>query len=242
LFAVHPIHSESVAWGAGRSDVLACGLSLAGALVFLSQQQPAWRRAAIAAALVFAATLAKETAAPLLVLTPLSHIVLGRVGQGTAPPRPRAARRRGAAPAPPSRLLLYLPFAVALVLYMAAREAVLGSTLGPVSQLGTDVLAQLVGAVGHYLVKLALPVRQSAYISDLRTGPIALLATVVSVLLLAVACLGAWRHGERVVSFLLGLLQSEWVILRSECRGSACGTRGSERWRSCRNLAGFLDA
>ena len=36
LFAVHPIHSESVAWGAGRSDVLACAFALAGTCVYLS--------------------------------------------------------------------------------------------------------------------------------------------------------------------------------------------------------------
>jgi tetratricopeptide (TPR) repeat protein len=204
LFAVHPIHSESVAWGAGRSDVLACGLSLAGLLVFLSQQHPPWRRSALAAGLVFAATLAKETAVPLLVLTPLSDILLGRAGQGAASSGPRAERRRlGAAPGPPSRLLLCFPFAVALALYMGAREAVLGSTLGPGSTLGTDTLLRLIGAVGHYLFKLVLPVRQSAYISDLPTGPPALLATTVTVLLLAVFCLSAWRNGQRIVSFLL---------------------------------------
>jgi protein O-mannosyl-transferase len=204
LFAVHPIHSESVAWGAGRSDVLACGFSVAGVLVYLSQHQPAWRRAAIAAALVFAATLAKETAVPLLVLTPLSDIVLGRVGQGAAWSGPRAERRRrGVAPGPPSRLLLYFPFAVALALYMGAREAVLGSALGPESTLGTDTLVQFIGALGHYLTKLVLPVRQCAYISDLPTGPFALLVTTVGVLSLAVACVLAWRRGERAVSFLL---------------------------------------
>jgi tetratricopeptide (TPR) repeat protein len=204
LFAVHPIHSESVAWGAGRSDVLACGFSLAGLLVFLSQQQPPWRRSTLAGGLVFAATLAKETAVPLLVLTPLSDILLGRVGQGTASLVHRAARRRrGAAPGPPSRMLLYLPFAVALGLYMGAREAVLGSAVGAESTLGADTLVRLIGAVGHYLFKLVLPVRQCAYVSDLPTAPLALLATTVAVLLLAVICLSARRNGQPIVSFLL---------------------------------------
>jgi tetratricopeptide (TPR) repeat protein len=204
LFAVHPIHSESVAWGAGRSDVLACGLSVAGVSVYLSQHQPAGRRAAIAAALVFAAALAKETAVPLLVLTPLSDIVPGRVGQGTTPAGPRGARRRrGGVSGPPSRLLLYQPFAVALALYMGARETVLGSPLGPGGRLGTDTPAKLIGAVGYYLAKLVLPVRQCAYVSDLPTNLLVLLATALAVLLVAVVCLIAWRRGERVVSFLL---------------------------------------
>jgi len=204
LFAVHPIHSESVAWGAGRSDVLACGFSLAGVLVYVAEQQPAWRRSTLAAGLLFAATLAKETAVPLLVLVPLSDVVLGRAGQGAAPGGPRAERRRrDAAPAPPLQPLLYLPFAAALALYMGAREAVLGSALGPASTLGIDTLPRLVGAVGYYLGALVLPVRQSAYISDLPTAPFAVLATTVAVLLLAVACVLAWRRGERRVSFLL---------------------------------------
>jgi tetratricopeptide (TPR) repeat protein len=204
LFAVHPIHSESVAWGAGRSDVLACGFSLAGALLYLSNQQPAWRRATLAAGLIFAATLAKETAVPLLVLTPLSDAVLGRAGQGASPAGLRAERRRrGAAPAPPPRLLTYLPFAAALAVYMGAREAVLGSALGPASTFRVDALPRLIGAVGYYLGALVLPVRQSAYISDLPSTPFAFLATVAAVLSLAVACALAWRRGEQRVSFLL---------------------------------------
>jgi tetratricopeptide (TPR) repeat protein len=140
----------------------------------------------------------------LLILTPLSDIVLGRVGQGATPSRLRAERRRrDAASGPPSRLPLYLPFAAALALYMSAREVVLGSALGTGTSLGTDALMRLIGALGHYLFKLVLPVRQSAYISDLSTGALALLGTTVSVLLLAVLCLHAWRGGQRTVSFLL---------------------------------------
>jgi tetratricopeptide (TPR) repeat protein len=137
-------------------------------------------------------------------LVPLSGIVLGRAGQGATSVGPRAERRRrDAAPAPPPRLLLCLPFVAALVLYVGARQAVLGSALGPASTLRTDTLPRLISAVGYYLGTLVLPVRQSAYISDLPTAPFALLATTVAVLLLAVACVLAWRRGERVVSFLL---------------------------------------
>jgi tetratricopeptide (TPR) repeat protein len=204
LFAVHPIHSESVAWGAGRSDVLACGFSLAGALVYFSAKQPASRRSILAAGLLFAATLAKETAVPLLALVPLSDAVLGRAGQGRAPVAPRAQRRRRDATSPvPPQLLLYLPFAAALALYLGAREAVLGSVLGPASTLQIDAFARLIGAVGYYLFKLAVPIRQSAYISDLPMTPLVLLGTTLVVLLTAAACVVAWRRGEGSVSLLL---------------------------------------
>jgi hypothetical protein len=150
------------------------------------------------------ATLAKETAVPLLMLVPLGDVVLGRAGQRVVAVGPRAERRRrDSASAAPPRLLLYLPFAAALALYMGAREAVLGSALGPAVTLRIDTLPRLIGAVGYYLGALVLPVRQSAYISDLPTAPFALLAATVAMLLLTAACMLAWRRGERRVSFLL---------------------------------------
>lgn len=205
LFAVHPIHSESVAWGAGRSDVLACGLSLAGLVAYRSERAQGLRRAIVTAALLFAATLAKETAIMLLLLVPLSDVLLRR--SATVPVaaagRPERRRRAATAAAPTPAAVQYAPFAVAFLLYMAAREASLGSVLGPASAVGPDLLPKLIGAVGLYLSKLVLPISQSAFISDLPVHPLALLVTSTVVLALAGACGVAWRTGKRVVTFLL---------------------------------------
>ena len=72
LFAVHPIHTESVAWMAGRSDVVCAVFFLGSVLLYLvhrATQNLAWLLAAAAAAL--GAMLSKETGVGVLLLVPL---------------------------------------------------------------------------------------------------------------------------------------------------------------------------
>ena len=72
LFAVHPIHTEAVAWISGRAELLACAFLLAAWLLYLRSKQREGRSPAVlvAASLgcYFAALLSKENA---LVFLPL---------------------------------------------------------------------------------------------------------------------------------------------------------------------------
>jgi Flp pilus assembly protein TadD len=66
LFAVHPLHTEAVAWIGGRPDVLCAVLALASALYFLrataaDAERPAWP-AILTVAFYFGAMLSKEHA------------------------------------------------------------------------------------------------------------------------------------------------------------------------------------
>jgi tetratricopeptide (TPR) repeat protein len=205
IFAVHPIHTESVAWGAGRSDVIACCFALAGALAYLRDDWTPLRRASVAAALVFAAMLAKETAVTLLVILPASDAILGRRPVAAARPVPRAERRRqrDQKDALSFGWLPYAPLAAALVLYTVLRQATLGTMFGQASPPGATGAAKLVGAVGLYIRMLVAPIQQCAYISDLPAGALALMVTAA---LLAASALGAvvlWRRRERPVCLLL---------------------------------------
>ena len=204
-FAVHPIHTESVAWGAGRSDVLACAFSLAAALVYFSDRRTAGWRATVAALLVLTAVLAKETAVSMFVLLPVGGLVLHQPPSPAAPRGGRAARRRRGGRAMPRAPGAWQDgaFAAGLVLYLIARHAALGSVLGPTTRAVDDLGPKLLGAVGHYMVKLLLPVRQSAYISDLPTGPLALSAIAATVVAVAAGAVMAWRRGAQTVVFLL---------------------------------------
>ncbi|MFN8625239.1 MAG: tetratricopeptide repeat protein [Candidatus Binatia bacterium] len=243
-FAVHPIHTESVAWGAGRSDVIACVFSLGATLVYLSDRRSAGWRATVAAMLAFVAVLAKETAVSLFVLLPVGGLLLNAPPAGKGPPsrepagkgsppyqgrgkegfetprqqpppllgkegwgRPnrRAARRRDRAGITPRLPGVWQvgPFAVGLLLYLIAREVALGSVLGPTTRPVDGLGPKLIGAVGHYMMKMVLPARQSAYISDLPTGPFALAAIAVAVSAVIAGGLTAWRRDSRPVVFLL---------------------------------------
>jgi len=237
LFAVHPIHTESVAWGAGRSDVLACAFVLAAAMVYLSKtvQSPTSKvhrqvqspkskvqsgsteaggskqgltiwRAAGAAVLVLAGALAKETAVVFFVLLPFSDLLFKRPAAPIAPPVRRSERRRASATAAPAapQWLAWLPFAAAMALYLVLRRASLGGVLGEAGEGSRDVASRLLGAVGLYIAKLVLPLRQCAYISDLPAAPLTLIGIGVLLLgLVAAGLLYLWQRGERTQFFLL---------------------------------------
>lgn len=205
LFAVHPIHAESVAWGAGRSDVLAGCFSLAAAVAYLHPRWTPARRATVAAALAFAAVLAKETAIALFLILPASDLVLGRTSAPVASAGGRAERRRQR-DRPQSRrfpMVQYVPFAVALLTYATLRRVALGSMWGPGNAARLDIASQMLAAIGLYAQKLVLPIRQCAYISDLPTGPLALLSAGVLVCAALAACVLTWRRDARPATFLL---------------------------------------
>jgi tetratricopeptide (TPR) repeat protein len=79
LFAAHPVQTESVAWVAGRNDVL-LGLFLIGSFLCYVEQYREWKRRAwmfpLSAALFAAALLTKESAIFFLPLYPLYDLVV----------------------------------------------------------------------------------------------------------------------------------------------------------------------
>ncbi len=78
LFAVHPIHTENVAWIAGRTDLLALLFSVAALLLHLASPRPATR--ALAAAAYALGLLAKEMS---VVVLPWLWLVEARREPGT---------------------------------------------------------------------------------------------------------------------------------------------------------------
>ena len=205
LFAVHPIHTESVAWGAGRSDVLACAFSVAAATVFLHASRSALRGAVLAAVFIFLAMLAKETAAAMLLIVPLSTLFVDRPAVAATAGGGRAERRRQRDPAPAQArpLLVYAPFVIAALAYAGLRLASVGSMLGPTQPATNSVPARVLAAVGLYAGKLVLPMDQSAYISDLPTGTVGLLAAALCVVAVLAAAALSWRSNERRAAFLI---------------------------------------
>ena len=125
LFAVHPIHTEAVAWIAGIPDV-ACGAFYFGAVwLFLKRRQ--W----MACGMFFLALLSKEMAVTLplfLLLIPLPV----EEGGATAGRPPRGVRVRGLGKNRPhaatvgARVKYVLPFSGVLAVYFVIRIYALG--------------------------------------------------------------------------------------------------------------------
>lgn len=197
LFAVHPLHVESVAWIAGRSDVVATVFVLLAVLLG-GQIRSTWT-AWVAGAMVLLGCWAKEVALAALLLIPARDLLLEK------------------------RLfpLRYVPLALAVLLYFTTRYIGIGSVSGGLeSQVDSaQIVRDVVAAVGWYGAKLLLPMNLNAYVPQVPAGPLYPLLGV----LLIVACAGVgawtWRKGWPVVAFAILWLvvttaPSLWVIVR----------------------------
>lgn len=187
LFAVHPIHTESVAWAAGRSDVLAT-LFLLAALVAHARAPWTWARSALVGVAAALALGAKEIGVALVPLLVLYDLLV--------PPRRRPVTEwvRG-----------YAGVAVAALVYVALRRAALGETIGTAS--GVEPvqrsLLELLAALGTYVRLLLWPWPLNAYIDVLPVTPLSLAAAGVFLAALAAATWQWWRTRGGVPLFAL---------------------------------------
>lgn len=219
VFAVHPLHVESVAWIAERKDVLCAGLALASLIAWDGWvRRGGHRRYACALALFALALMAKPMAVtlPLLLLVldawPYARLRAGGLtahAPGAVPRVPHAALRASdAAPRDPvlrdpvlrdpvlrARLLEKLPFmllagASAVVTY-AAQSA--GGAVRPIEAVGlADRLGNALVAYAMYLAGTVLPRDQSFLYPFV---PPAVAAVAASAAVLAVGAAWAWRRG-----------------------------------------------
>lgn len=197
FFAVHPLHTESVNWVTGRSDVLAT-LFLLPALLAILRWRDHGSIVALLGAFVFSllAMMAKEVAITGVLLAPLL------LGLAPAPP---------AAP-PPTRAARWITWLGALVAFggaaalyaslrMQAGSDVLGAEPGTLVEIGIRVLR----AAGYYALKLFWPWPQVHFVpwSTVPQWPAAL-AVLGAGLALVAACFG-WLRGAARALLVLAL-------------------------------------
>jgi len=151
LFAAHPMHTESVAWCAGITDI-GCGLFYFVALACLMRSA---RRGTLwgwlAGAAFLAALLFKETALTLPVVAVAGYWML-------YDRKPGAHRSLNSA--------RWLPLALALGAYLSLRIHALGSFAAKANEISLalwDRLLTLAYLAGLYLAKLLLPFGHNAY-------------------------------------------------------------------------------
>lgn len=199
IFAVHPIHTESVSWIAGRVDVLATIfllLALVLALRWLDEGE--LRTLFLSPACFFLATLGKEVAVSGIVIMPLL-LALARPAQSHAAGK--------VSPRWLSLLTMGACWLAALWSYFALRFAA-GAAVIPYDADYAQLLMQAVRAVAWYLIKLVAPWPQLHFVTASRLP--GLVATALVLLLGALSLAWAvnrWRRAGDAV-LLLGLL---WI-------------------------------
>jgi Tfp pilus assembly protein PilF len=153
LFALHPIHTESVAWIAGVTDLELAVFYLLTFLLYLRLSEPgkgyAWRGAMCGCFAL--ALLSKEQAMTLPVLVTLfEHFY--REDRATTSARQKLSR--------------YAPLWAMAALYLAVRGALLGGVASVVSRPTLswyEVALSAISLTGGYLRKLVWPAHLSAY-------------------------------------------------------------------------------
>lgn len=150
LFAVHPVHTESVAWLAGITDLSFVFFALWAFFFYVRADPRETMGYALAGLLFFAAALCKEPALMLLPLIMVYEAVFRRSYRIAE--WPRLAKR-------------LWPLAFAAVLYILLRIRALGGFVPTASHgryAGPDPLLSALGLFADYLYKMVLPVRLNA--------------------------------------------------------------------------------
>ncbi len=155
LFAVHPIHSESVAWMAARPDVMVAGLGLASMLVFAHRGWSASRP--------FKKTRLLRDAPPRLLCT--NGLIPGSVHPEKAP---GAVSEEPSVSQPPAGAGLILAMLLLFTALLCKENAVAFFLLLPASLYVTEGPKRPLGMLSAALVFLGMLVVVSAYVG-LRT-------------------------------------------------------------------------
>jgi hypothetical protein len=179
LFAVHPVHVESVAWIAGRSDVMATTLLIAALLAFGAKN--GWGMW-IGAAFFLFALLAKEVAVAGLFLIPARDLLVER--------RPLWSR--------------YAPLVVVLALYLALRRLGLGgvATGTPTGEAIANVVLSLLAGIGWYAAMLVAPLHLNAYVPRVPVTPFHVAAGSAAIAIAAAVAIAGLRERRAVATFL----------------------------------------
>lgn len=193
LFAVHPLHSEAVAYAVGVGETQATFFALLALFLYgnaMKNDTTRWGRYALSLLCYAIALFTKESAAALLVLLPLFDLA-----------------RRTEAPPMRRRLLAYAGFAVVIAINIAIRWEVVGRLVPDttlISELDNPLIQSGFGerlATGVTLFARAIhlfvaPIGQSADYSFNQLPVVQNLlepASLSAFLLLAVMTIGAWK-------------------------------------------------
>ena len=219
LFALHPIHTESVAWIAGVTDLELAAFYLLTFRLYLglgpeSAEDTAWtrNRALRVVAMIVSYALALLSKEQALTLPALAMVFehFYREDRGASSLRTKISR--------------YSPLWALALVYFAVRLAFLGSMAAVISRPNmTRTEAVLSGAalVGQYLAKLIWPAHLSAFYiftASTHLGDPRVLWGLAGIALCAGAFLWLWRHAH-VVSFsilwigatLAPVLNARWM-------------------------------
>ncbi len=149
LFAVHPIHTEVVAWITAEAELWMSLFYLLSFYIYITADENNWQRFILAAFLFLIALLFKLTAVTLILLLPAYDLVIGKRLLSQTPRRISVR---------------YIPFAVAALIYIALRSYAIKGFLPQQAAAVysvSDLFINIFPLLGKYLAMLILPINLS---------------------------------------------------------------------------------
>jgi tetratricopeptide (TPR) repeat protein len=202
LFAVHPIHTESVSWMTGRSDLLATMFLVPAVLAALRwRDEPSVTALLASTALFLLALLSKEVAVAGLLILPVLWLVRPpTVARATGMHHSRAVRRRERADWFPA-VALAGGWIAATWYYFSLRQAAGTPAIALPASL-RELLLPPARAAAWYLQKLVVPWPQSNFVPwEMVTGLVPALAILAAALLVLGWAVLRWRQSGEGVLF-----------------------------------------
>ncbi|UCF33619.1 MAG: hypothetical protein JSV78_14930 [Phycisphaerales bacterium] len=207
IFALHPIHTESVCWITGRSDTVAAVFMFPAMVtaIFYQDRKAIW--ALLLSPLLFlCAVFSKEVALSALLVLPFL-LLLVPPPRGADPKEQQRQKEEAKTGAVLARLFgswaLLTLYAIATLVYFFMRKKAGAGYGGSLDMDPGEILGRAAGALAYYLAKVVVPPPQSCLVLGFP-------ATIFTLVVLVIAGAGfvwacwRWKHGHpvRALSFL----------------------------------------
>ncbi len=229
IFAVHPIHTESVNWIAGRSDIMAALFFFPSLLFYLKYKEKNQRFWLLLSSLIFfLACMAKEASLSLILLLPVIDITFfsektasdemtrhEKRSSERAEKKKKKGKKKKAEEDLPRKgktvhkwyhdinILSYLPFIVSAVIYFIVRHFALGGEAKKVLQSGDffGTLRNIINSYGFYMERLSLPINLNAFIAKVPSGFLTTFFSLVALSILIVAIIYSFLRKKGIIIF-----------------------------------------
>jgi len=191
LFAVHPIHTESVSWISGRTDVVATTFVFLSMLAHIEFKERDNKIAIIPAALFFAlAMFSKEIAVGAIIVFAMYDLIISE--QKRLEPLP------------------YICYGALIILYLIMRQAYLANTVVEMNfKPFTDISTIFFSSIAFYLYKFFYPVNLNLYIFEIPYKSLFLMAGIFLFATLVVLFIKKKRiYFFLIASFLITIMPS----------------------------------
>jgi tetratricopeptide (TPR) repeat protein len=191
VFAVHPIHTESVSWISGRTDVVATTFVFLSMLAHIEFKERDNKIAVIPAALFFAfAIFSKEIAIGAIIVFAMYDLLISEKKK--------------------LKDLSYICYSAVIILYLIMRQSYLPNAVTEINfKPLSDILVIFFSSIAFYLYKFFYPFSLNLYIPEMSHASAFLAAGMVFLLILTLLFVKKkWIFVFLIASFLITMMPS----------------------------------